>query len=160
MKAFLNDKFDRMGKERFSIIGPLVTLSSDILFIYYFTKILIPKQLTLNYIGHLIQKINQTHISPPLDMLEMMKDMIESSVMIALFGFFIFHCVIAYNVYRDGSFSKSYLKAYTGSTFLLSIVEFFMAMVQFNETNYFTLITMFLYGLAFYGFRYFQKQEQ
>lgn len=163
MKAFLNDKLDRLGADKFYIIGPLTSLLSDVILIYYITAIFLPNQLPdeefIRTFRVMFQKMNQTAMVVPRDFILQQKALLLSIFPIVFYGFFLFHCVIAYNVYKKSSGSIAYLKVYTGSAVGLSVLELLMYIIAYQTFNFYTFFTMILYGLVFYGLKHFEKLE-
>lgn len=161
MNSYLNAKFQKLGQERFKLIGPLVSLSADIILIYYATQVLLPSMLTKEVLMRNFHLLGAKGLSLTPDMIEMFKSMAVSSSLLLFGGFFLFNCVIAYNVYKKGNSSILYLKGYTFSTVILSIIEIFTFYFKLSEVNFYTLVTTFMYLFVYLGLRsLFKKEEQ
>ena len=160
MKAYLNEKFIKLGEKKFYLFGPLASLLSDLILIYYISAIFMPRMLSDKLLLKIIQTQYGPNMVPALDALQLIRETSSSGMTIILFGFFLFHCVIAYNCYKRSAGSIKYLKGYTLSAVLLSIVELLTYLVKLHEFNIFTFMTMSLYFFTYYGLHYFEKAKK
>ena len=158
MKKTMIDILDKIGRDKFLVIAPFTSLFADIILIYYATSVLLPMMFSREYIMKYIKMIHGPQAHLPFDALQVMLGVTKTGTSILLFGFFLFNCVIAYNVYKKSPNSIKYLLGYTGSTAFISIFELFGFYYNMNKFNYYTFITMILYGFVFFGLRYFKEK--
>lgn len=151
MTRLLNDKLDSIFPNKFYTFGPLISLSSDLIFIYYAVYVMLPMTLTPSYFSQVSKMVYGQEIILNPDSIEMLSAMTQTSLLIVFMGFFIFNMVVAYNVHRKNKLSIKYLKGYTGSTVLLSIVEMGVYAVKLHQFNFYTFFTTLLYGIVFTG---------
>lgn len=156
MKEFLNDKLKKLGEKRFFIIGPLASLLSDLILIYYVNHKLLPQMINYESLAKIFKIQHGIHFQLTFDTFHTIKELSTLLISLMLFGVFLFNCVIAYNVFKRSAGSIKYLKGYTFSAVFLSIFELGTYLIQLHQFNTYTFITMALYFFTYYGLKYFK----
>lgn len=157
MVKILNNKLDRITAKRFRYIGPLVSLTSDLLLIGYINKILLPLFITDQVIYKMaaIQGVNPKSLSS--DSVETIKLAASSSMSTAIFYLILYHIVIYILCMKNINWSKAYVKGYCFSAALLSVIEIIAIYSSTGRIYFITPLTMLLYFFVYYGYRYFRK---
>ncbi len=160
MLKLLNAKLEILTAAKFRIIGPLISLTSDIILLFYIKgmvaqNILVPG--TIHNIARL-QGMDPTQFDPQ-DVNGLLK-MMESSLLFGLTFILAYNSIIYFFCMRDKKWAKKYLKSYAFFGAFLSILEIAAVFYQYGRVNIITALTMFLYFIVYRGYKLFMKKGE
>ncbi len=160
MLNFLNAKLEVLGAQKFKIIAPLASLTSDVMLLIYILKMFRETLLTPKAFAPFLamQGIRPSQLSQEdlMAIINLMENSLHAGLAILLF----FHCIVYLFCIKNKHWAKKYVKGYASTAAFLSIFEVIGVLAFDGRVNILTLMTMIIYFLVYYGYRYFMKNGE
>ena len=164
MKDFLNSKLELIGYKRFKYIAPVLCIVSDVLWLFFINALIQGPNFLRTFIvsATSLQGIPDNQISS--DYIFMLEGALRSSLSLMLWCFFLYHLII-YSLYLTKlNWPKTYIKGYAFSAVILSVIPIFSPLfskISWDPiTSTLNIVTGPFYFLAYYGTKYFQKNQE
>ncbi len=158
MKRFLNNKLDQIGAKKITFLAPLISFLSDLILIWY-----INNHLLNQYLNHqMIRSYSYLFGVKKLDYqtANFILDATVSSLSLVFWFILLYNVIIYLLTFTKLKWPITYMKGYTFSAVLLSILEMITTLIKFLDINLITFITTITYFMAFLGFRYLQGKKE